>query len=96
MKKIYISGKISGLPIEQAKKKFEHVADVLREHGHRPFNPFDNGLPDTEPWDKHMRADIAMMMECDEVVMLPCWKDSRGAQIEHRIAKELDMPIVYL
>ena len=43
-----------------------------------------------------MRADIAMMMECDEVVMLPCWKDSRGAQIEHRIAKELDMPRVYL
>ena len=96
MKLIYISGKISGIPLETAKAKFEAAADVIRNKGDRPANPFYNGLPDTSTWEQHMKSDISMMMECDEVVMLPCWKDSKGAQLEKDIALRLGMPITYL
>lgn len=94
MKKVYISGKISGIPLEVAKAKFNAAADRIREAGHRPFNPFDNGLPDTATWNEHMKADIAMMMECDEVCMLPCWTTSQGAIIERSIAEKVGM-VVY-
>lgn len=96
MKKVYISGKISGIPLDRAKAKFEAAANVIRENGHRPVNPFDNGLSDECDWKTHMKADIAMMMECDEVHMLPCWSDSRGATIEHDLAISIGMPVVYL
>ena len=91
---MYISGKISGLPVEQAKAKFGSYAQVLAGTGAVPVNPFDNGLPEDASWQQHMRADIAMMMTCDEVHMLPCWIHSQGATVEFQLAKQLGMHIV--
>lgn len=102
MKRIYISGKIGNLPIEVAKAKFDAYADVLRNQGHRPANPFDNGvetpegMPLQEAWNTHMRADIIMLCESDECHMLPCWVDSKGAKTEHDLAVTLGIPVTYL
>jgi len=102
MKKIYISGKIGNLPIEEAKAKFQKQADIIRAAGHQPMNPFDNGvvcppdMPIAEQWNMHMRADIIMLMECDECHMLPCWVTSKGAGIEREIAASIGIPVIYL
>lgn len=39
--KTYISGKISGLPSEEAKKKFKQAESYLQGLGHDVVNPFD-------------------------------------------------------
>lgn len=102
MERIYISGKIGNLPLEVAKAKFDAVANIIRESGNRPMNPFDNGVvtpPEMsveDQWKAHMRADVIMLCESDRVYMLPCWKDSKGAKIEHDIAVSLGIPTEYL
>ena len=43
-----------------------------------------------------MRRDIAALMDCDGIMMLPGWEKSRGALIEHWVALELKMPVYSL
>lgn len=49
--------------------------------------------PKEETWEGYMRADIAELMKCDTVYLLPGWEKSRGAQIEVYLAKALGMEI---
>ncbi len=95
MKTIYISGKISGLPIDEVKAKFKLASEYILESGHLPSSPLNNGLDETCSWEKHMKADIAMLMQADAIFMLSDWKKSKGATIEHNLAKELGMEIIY-
>jgi nucleoside 2-deoxyribosyltransferase len=95
IKKVYISGPITGLPALN-KPAFDAAADTLRAQGLQAVNPHDNGVPPAEAWDKHMRADIKLLMDCDAVVLLQGWENSRGARIEMRLADSLGMPIADL
>jgi len=94
MKRIYISGKISGLPIEEVKAKFQTAEDNINRMGNYPVNPLKNGLYADATWWDHMSKDISMLLECDQILMLPCWKHSRGARIEHFIAREMGIQVV--
>lgn len=87
MKKVYISGKISNLPIQEAKQKFAAAAQMVEELGHVAVSPFSNGLSDDAPWESHMVKDIEMLLSCDAIYLLPCWVDSKGARIEKHIAE---------
>ena len=42
-----------------------------------------------------MRADIAELVKCDGVALLPGWERSRGASLEAHIAHSLGMRLVY-
>ena len=90
---IYISGRITGLPFHIAAGHFAIAARRLRDLGHHPVNPIDNGLPRDATWAEHMRADLATLRLCDGVCMLRGWERSRGAQIEWRAALKRGMPI---
>lgn len=46
-------------------------------------------------WQDYMKNDLAVLLTCDEIHMLPDWKDSRGAKIEHQLALDLGIKIVY-
>lgn len=94
--KIYISGRISGRPIEEARAQFEGACDVVRRHaGNIPVNPFDNGLPDDAPWIDHILADLKMLHECDAIYMLEGWRESTGATIEWDFARRTGKQIHY-
>lgn len=93
--KIYISGKISGETPESVSEKFSRAVAEVASYGCKPVNPLDNGLHESAHWNKHMVADIAMLLECDGIYMLTDWKKSRGARIERNIAKELGMIICF-
>jgi len=47
-------------------------------------------------WEQYMRNDIKALMECNEIHLLPDWRDSVGAKLEHQIADALGMKIVYV
>lgn len=91
--KIYISGRISGRPLSQAKQEFEHAEVKLRKFGFFPVNPMNNGLPDDASWEDHMGRDIAMLLRCQAIYMLPDWQQSEGATIEYLIARQRRMQI---
>lgn len=93
--KWYISGKISGLPTDQVTAKFRQAEQQIRAFGHEPVNPLDNGLGSEASWDKHLVADVALLLECDAIYLLKDWGDSRGSRIEANIAEECGLQIVH-
>lgn len=93
MKKIYISGKITGDP--QYKEKFDYVAAVIEAAGYAPVNPTEVHLEDAATWGDYMRHDIKLLCDCDGVYMLNDWQESKGAKIEHQLAQDLGMKIYY-
>lgn len=94
--KIYVSGKISGLPLEQAKEKFKWHVEFLREKGHEVVSPFEiNEIKPEKTWGDYMENDIKHLVECDAIYMISDWRKSTGARIEYMIAKKLKLEILY-
>lgn len=99
--KTYISGPLSAATDEamQANKQRMRAAQAaLEANGHTVVCPLDNGLHESAKWEEHMRADLRMMLADDvtTVAMLDGWGDSRGACMEHDIAKRLGLRVVSL
>jgi nucleoside 2-deoxyribosyltransferase len=87
--RVYIAGPMTGLP-DFNYPAFHAEAARLRELGYRVSNPAENQAQVN--WQYYMRAAIRMMLLCDAVALLPNWKQSRGALIEHGIAIALGIP----
>lgn len=95
MKKIYISGKITGIE-QEAFEIFEKVELDLFSQGHEVINPMKlNHNHHDQSWHSYMKTDIKALCDCDEVFMLHNWTDSKGAIIEHTIAMFLGLKVVY-
>lgn len=90
----YVAGKITGLPKDQVRNKFDQITSQLNSMGYHVEHPVSVGH-DSPSWDEAIRSDIKKMLECDEVHMLPDWQESRGAQLERDIAIRLGIQVVY-
>ncbi|MBC7552532.1 MAG: DUF4406 domain-containing protein [Taibaiella sp.] len=93
-KTAYVAGKITGLPKEEVKSKFNTISSQLSDMGYQVVEPVGVN-DDSHTWDVAVRKDIKTMLECDEVHLLPDWQESRGAQLERDIALRLGMEVVY-
>lgn len=94
--KVYLSGKITGEPnykrlFAQAEIEVKIGIDKYAE----VVNPCSVELSEEATWRDYMKADIKLLTDCDIVFMLKNWKHSKGARIEHFIAKKLGIPIIY-
>jgi hypothetical protein len=95
MTRIYISGKMSGLP-ELNFPAFHAAAADLRAKGYDVVNPAELNPDPGATWEQCMRVDIAALMTCDAIALLPSWSDSRGAKLEKHVADALGMRAIYL
>jgi hypothetical protein len=95
LKKIYLSGKITGLNHEVALQKFKDAEISAKKHGIEVVNPMTLNHNHDKSWEAYMLEDIKYLFECDGIYMLENWTDSKGARIEHNIAKEMDLKIIY-
>lgn len=93
-KRVYISGPISGYDLAERKDTFERAAKRFRMQGYLVSNPFNSGVPEEASWQEHMKADIAMLMQCDIIYMLSGWHTSRGATIERNLAEEVGIKVM--
>ena len=89
MKKVYLSGKIAGLPEEEYRENFAQAAiDALA------FFPDEQVTivnPATLPaihnsWADYLLRDLMLLKDCDAIVMLPDWVESKGATTEYYFA----------
>lgn len=109
MKRIYIAGKVSGLPIEEVITKFHKKQMELINDGHTVINPVEligqiNAVrenkrlePLVDKYDRKqiMRICIIELLNCHEVHLLHDWEHSKGALEEIGMALKYGIKIIY-
>lgn len=95
MKKIYISGKITGLDYETALSIFNEAEEFLKLAGYEVVNPMTIEHNHDKTWESYMKVDLIEMLKCDAVYMLKGWYTSKGARMEFDIAEKLGIQILF-
>jgi hypothetical protein len=96
IKKVYISGKISGLEFADAYSNFEFAEKYINLlTNHVAVNPMKIEHVHDLSWESYMVEDIRALFSCDAIYLLSNWEESKGARIEKAIAKEMDIEIIY-
>ena len=92
MIRVYISAPMTGLP-DLNRPAMNAEAARLRSMGFDVVNPAELDIPAGSSWDVCMRADIAALVTCQGVALLPGHEGSRGVALERHIAEQLGMPV---
>jgi hypothetical protein len=93
--KVYISGPIKGKE-DFNRYNFKQAEDFIRMNNFSPINP--HNIPDpnkTYSYEDYMKMDIRALIDCDMIYMLQGWEESKGAKLEHAIAKMIGLIIKY-
>ncbi|MCE5182333.1 MAG: DUF4406 domain-containing protein [Betaproteobacteria bacterium] len=93
MKRIYISGPMTGLP-EFNFPAFNAEADRLRSLGYEVINPAEINHESADDWHGCLRKDLASLLTCDTLALLDGWQKSAGAHLEMHVAHRVGMGIV--
>lgn len=83
MKRVYISGPMTGIP-EYNAPAFQMAANQLQASGLTPILPVP--FVDGKSYEEYLRDDLKLLLDCDGIYMLPSWQESKGAKIEHMVA----------
>ena len=99
MSKIYLSGKMTGLP-NLGFDIFDRNRDYLQDNGWDVISPadidraagLDLSAPFTEEqYQETIKRDNAALLECDAIAFLNNWTESRGAKLESDFANVLKL-----
>jgi hypothetical protein len=95
--RVYVSGPMTGIPAHNF-PAFERAAGKLRAEGLDVVSPHelphsDCGQPGSIPWATYLREDLAAMLTCDAIVLLPGWDCSRGATFELYVATQVGLSV---
>jgi hypothetical protein len=95
--RIYVSGPMTGMPAFNF-PAFHAAAAALRSEGYAVVNPAELDAADPAPmaWADYLRRDIAQLVTCEGIALLPGWEGSKGARLESHIALMLGMEVIYL
>lgn len=93
--KVYISGKVTGLPIHEVTMKFGQAVKEIEALELTAINPLAVVNDWKAKWPDAMRKCIIALMEADVMYMLPDGDESKGALLEFMIAQDLELPVVF-
>lgn len=91
---IYLSGPMTGYP-EFNYPLFHRVAALLREEGHRVYNPaeFKHDEPAFPIRKAFAEYSAFICLEADMIVLLPGWEKSLGVSAELALAKNCGLVV---
>ncbi len=94
MKRIYISGPMTGIPSLNF-PAFKAEEQRLAALGYEVINPADLNLDsDDKTWHECMRTDLKALLDCDTIALLDGWQHSSGTHLEMHLAHRVGMKIV--
>ena len=89
--RIYIAGPMTGMA-EHNFPAFHAAAERFRKAGWDVANPAENFRGRTDlPRSAYLRADVALLAQCDAIALLPGWERSAGATLEAVLAAEIGL-----
>lgn len=91
-KRVYISGKITGLSEKEWAENFEAAEKALTEAGYRVINPAK--VQADLDYSEYLTIDIILLGRCDAIYMLDNWQDSNGAKAERATAEALNLTVI--
>lgn len=92
-KNVFLSGKISGLPIRVAKGKFDAAQKFFNEKGVICCNPCRQFA--FASWEDNLIRDLMLIKQCDTLCLIEGWEKSIEAKIEKQYAEAIRKEIVY-
>lgn len=93
MKRIYVSGPMTGLPSLNF-PAFNAEAARLRGLGYEVVNPAEINADADKSYNECLRADLVELMSCDTIAMLPGWEKSNGAHLEVHVAHRVGINVI--
>jgi len=110
MKKVFISGKITGEPIYECMEKF-YLATARAQQRLARTEDYENRIVTTYPevvnpltlpgihfgisHKEAMKICFAELKTCTHIYMMKDWKESKGAKEEHQFAIDNGIEIIY-
>ena len=100
MKKVYISGPISGIERADYLERFTEAERMLREYGYDVVNPTRfllcrwQWLYKIVGYKLTLLYDLWRLMHCDFIYKMPTWKQSKGANIESCVAYNTEVFLI--
>lgn len=92
-RRIYIAGPMSGIE-DHNFPAFNAQADILRKEGWTVLNPADHGVVEGAEWGDYLRHDLAGLVTCEAIYLLPGWESSKGARLEVTVAEQLGLKVL--
>lgn len=91
---VYIAGPMTGVadfnyPTFHAVEQWIRTAYRQMGYACEVLNPARHGVKPDWEWSDYMRSAIRDVTRAKAVWLLPGWRDSRGANLEYKIAKAL-------
>jgi hypothetical protein len=98
----------TSVPTEETPVTSTDTADRLAADGYVPVNPFDvpphpacicpeavsaDGAGGGHQWGCYLRGDLAALLGCDAILMLPGWESSHGARLELTVASAVGLRV---
>lgn len=93
MKRIYISGPMTGMPNLNF-PAFHAEAARMKGLGYEVVNPAELNTDPEMEWNECMRHDLAALLTCDALALIDGWQKSAGAHLEMHVAHRVGMEIV--
>lgn len=94
-KKAYISLPISGQDTYEIRRNLRLGRNYLHAKAYTIVTPYDASPNANASYAEHMGKDIQALLECDVVLMMPGWEDSRGCRCEKATAEIYGKEIIY-
>lgn len=90
---------MTGKDLAEQRLRAERLAEVIKEQGHEPVNPFDTPEPpkelsESERYAYFMGEDIKRLILCDAIYLCDGWMFSKGCQAEYEIARTYGLTIL--
>ena len=93
-KKVYLSGPITG--IKNYKGLFLFTEELVKMcDAARIFNPALQ-IPDSLDYEQAMKRCVTALAQYEVIMMLPGWRTSKGARLEHDVALACGIHVVNL